>query len=111
MGTANTVALVTGATGVIGNAIARALAATPGYEVVLLARDEAKARDAVERVGRESGNDEVRYVIADVSRRASVEAAARAWEGPLHVLVNDAGVAPPPFERLTLTCRKNRVIP
>ena len=95
MGTANTVALVTGATGVIGNAIVRALAATPGYEVVLLARDEAKARDAVERVVRESGNDAVRHMIADVSRSASVEAAARAWEGPLHVLVNDAGVAPP----------------
>ncbi len=94
MDTEKTVALVSGATGVIGNAIARALAATPGYEVVLLARDEGRARQAAEGIRRESGNQAVRYVLADVSRHASVRAAADDWEGPLHVLVNDAGVAP-----------------
>lgn len=93
-----TVALVSGATGVIGAAIASALAATPGYEVVLLARHEARARAAVDRIRRESGNDAVRYVLADVSRHASVLAAAERWDGPLHVLVNDAGVAPPARE-------------
>ncbi len=38
-----TVVLVTGATGVIGNAIARALAATHEYELVLLARMSVKS--------------------------------------------------------------------
>lgn len=90
----NTIALVSGATGVIGYAIARALAATPGYQVVLLARDPARAEKAAAGIRRDSGNQSVRFVLADVSRRASVEAAADAWEGPLHVLVNDAGVAP-----------------
>jgi len=89
-----TVVLVTGATGVIGGAIARALAATPSFAVVLLARDEGRAAKAVAAIRSESGNDDVRFVLADVSRRASIQAAADAWQGPLNVLVNDAGVAP-----------------
>ena len=89
-----TVVLVTGATGVIGGAIACELAATPGYEVVVLARDEGRAKKAVAGIKSDSGNADVRYVIADVSRRQSIRSLADAWQGPLHVLVNDAGVAP-----------------
>ncbi len=89
-----TVALVSGATGVIGKAIARALAATPDYEVVLLARDEDRAKKALDTIRRDSGNDAVRFVLADLSRRHSIQALADSWDGPLHVLVNDAGVAP-----------------
>lgn len=89
-----TVVLLSGATGVIGNAIAQALAATPGYALVLLARDEARAAKAVDAVRRVSGNQDVSYLIADLSRRHSIEALAGDWHGPLHVLVNDAGVAP-----------------
>jgi retinol dehydrogenase-13 len=94
MGDDRTVALVSGATGVIGNAIAKELAATPGYEVVLLARDESRARKAADEIRRDGGNNSVRFIVADVSRRQSVQAAADDWEGPLHVLVNNAGVAP-----------------
>ena len=89
-----TVVLITGATGVIGNAIARALAATPDYALVLLARDEGRATKAVDAIRRDTGNGDVGYVIADVSRRDSIQALADSWQGPLHVLVNDAGVAP-----------------
>ena len=89
-----TVALITGATGVIGYAIARALAATPNYALVLLARDEDRATKAVDAIRRDTGNDDVRLRIADVSRRQSIQSIADDWEGPLHVLVNDAGVAP-----------------
>ena len=94
MATGKTVVLVTGATGIIGNAIARAVAATPGYAVVLLGRDERRTRKAVDGVRAASGNDDVSYVLADLSRHASVRSAAERWQGPLHVLVNDAGVAP-----------------
>ncbi len=89
-----TVVLVSGATGVIGHAIARELAATPNYEVVLLARDAGRARKAVDAIGRDTDNDSLRFVLADLCRRRSIQALADAWQGPLHVLVNDAGVAP-----------------
>jgi retinol dehydrogenase-13 len=89
-----TVVLVTGATGVIGGAIARELAATPGYAIVVLARDQGRAKKAVDAIRSDSDNDDVRFVLADVSRRRSIEALAGSWDGPLHVLVNDAGVAP-----------------
>ncbi|NIM73299.1 MAG: SDR family NAD(P)-dependent oxidoreductase [Gammaproteobacteria bacterium] len=91
---AQTVVLVTGATGVIGGAIARELAATPGYEVVVVAREEKRARKAVDAIRSASGSGGVRFVLADVSRRQSIQALADAWQGPLHVLVNDAAVAP-----------------
>ena len=89
-----TVALVSGTTGVIGNAIARELAATPGYEVVLLARNRDRAEQTADEIRHATGNDNVRVVLADVSRRHSVQAAADDWHGPLHVLVNNAGIAP-----------------
>jgi NAD(P)-dependent dehydrogenase (short-subunit alcohol dehydrogenase family) len=89
-----TVALITGATGVIGHAISRALAATPNHAIVLLARDEGRAKTAVDAIRRETGNNDVRFVIADVCLRQSIQTLADSWSGPLHVLVNDAGVAP-----------------
>jgi len=89
-----TVVLVTGATGVIGNAVARALAATHDYELVLLARDAGRATNAINTIRRDTGNDNVRFVLADLSRRNSIQALADTWEGPLHTLVNDAGVTP-----------------
>jgi retinol dehydrogenase 12 len=89
-----TVVLITGATGVIGNAIARELAATPGYALTLIARDEGRAKKAVDGIRRASGNRDVAYRIADLCRRHAIQALADDWQGPLHVLVNDAGVAP-----------------
>jgi NAD(P)-dependent dehydrogenase (short-subunit alcohol dehydrogenase family) len=89
-----TVALISGATGAIGNAIARALAATPDYALVLVARDAERAARAADAIRRESGNPDVLFLLADLSRRHSIQALADDWQGPLHVLVNDAGVAP-----------------
>lgn len=88
------VALVTGATGVIGGAIARELAATPGYRVILLARDELKARESVSEIHKQTGNDQIEYVLADLSRQESIRDLARKWRGPLHVLINNAAVTP-----------------
>jgi NAD(P)-dependent dehydrogenase (short-subunit alcohol dehydrogenase family) len=88
------IALVTGATGAIGQAIARQLAATPGYQVVLACRNEARARQAVDDIIRATGNSQVRYELVDVSRRSSIQALAGRWQGPLHVLVNNAGATP-----------------
>ncbi|RPI11592.1 MAG: SDR family NAD(P)-dependent oxidoreductase [Zetaproteobacteria bacterium] len=88
------VAMVTGATGAIGKAIARQIAARPGFEVVLACRDEARADQAVREIVRATGNSRVRFELVDVSRRSSVEALAARWHGPIHVLVNNAAVTP-----------------
>jgi len=87
------VALVSGATGAIGKEIARGLAAR-GYAVVIVARDEARARQAVKDIVQATGNQDVGYELADLSRCAEIQALAARWEGPLHVLVNNAAVTP-----------------
>ncbi len=89
----NPIALVTGATGAIGQAIARQIA-EQDYEVVLAARNEQKAKQAVQDIVRATGNQAVRYELVDVSRQKSVEDLAGRWQGPLHALVNNAAVTP-----------------
>lgn len=89
------VALVTGATGAIGQAIARQLAEQPAFEVILAARNEKKAAQAVDKIKRVTGNAQVRYELVDVARPASIQALAERWSGPLHVLINNAGITPP----------------
>ena len=90
----NRIAAVTGATGAIGKAIALGIAEKPGYEVILLARNEDKAKRAVQDITQATGNRQVRYELVDVSRRASIQALAERWRGPLHALVNNAAVTP-----------------
>ncbi|MDH3280192.1 MAG: SDR family NAD(P)-dependent oxidoreductase [Gammaproteobacteria bacterium] len=88
------VAVVTGAAGAIGTAIARQLAAGADLEVVLVCRDADKAMRCTQEIAQTSGNNRVRYELADLSRRSSVQAMADRWQGPVHVLVNNAAVAP-----------------
>ena len=88
------VAAITGATGAIGKAIALRLAERQGSEVVLLCRNEEKAKRAVQEIRRVTSNDKVRHEIVDVSRRASIQDLAERWRGPLHILVNNAAVTP-----------------
>ena len=88
------VALVTGATGAIGKAIARQLAEQEGYQVILAYRNEEKARHAVSEIQQTTGNPDVRYELVDVSRLSSVRALADRWRGPLHILVNNAAASP-----------------
>ena len=87
-------ALVTGATGAIGEAIARGLASDREREVVLVARSRDKAERCVQRIRQETGNDHVRFELADLSRGDAIEDLAARWEGPLHILVNNAAVTP-----------------
>ena len=88
------IALVTGATGAIGKAIARQLAEDEAFEVVLACRHEEKAKQAVAEIQRAAGNPHVRYELVDVSRRSSIQALADRWRGPLHVLINNAAASP-----------------
>jgi NAD(P)-dependent dehydrogenase (short-subunit alcohol dehydrogenase family) len=88
------VAIVTGANGAIGKAIAQGIAERGDSEVILACRDEGRAQRAVQDVIHATGNQNVRYELVDVSRQASIQALADRWQGPLHVLVNNAGTTP-----------------
>jgi NAD(P)-dependent dehydrogenase (short-subunit alcohol dehydrogenase family) len=87
------VAIVTGATGAIGQAITRQLA-EQGYGVVLGVRNETKAKQVADDIIRATGNNQVRYELVDLSRQISIKALADRWQGPLHLLVNNAGATP-----------------
>jgi NAD(P)-dependent dehydrogenase (short-subunit alcohol dehydrogenase family) len=85
--------VVTGASSGIGLVAARELARV-GARVVLAVRDTAKGEQAAAGM---AGEREVRRL--DVADLASVRAFAAAWEGDLHVLVNNAGVMAVPERR------------
>jgi len=87
-------ALVTGATGAIGKAIALEIARQPGYRVTLLCRDPQKAESAVREIIGLSGNRQVSHETVDVSRKTSIDALARRLQSPVHVLVNNAATTP-----------------
>ena len=88
------VAMVTGATGAIGGAIAQGLAEHPNHKVVLIVRNKAKAHKATQNIIQATGNKNVSYLLTDLSRRADIYALADQWSGPLHVLVNNAAASP-----------------
>ena len=82
-------ALITGATGAIGQAIARQIAAK-GFHVVIVARNEAKAQRTVQEITKITNNPDVHYEVADISRQADIQALSGRWNRPLHVLINNA---------------------
>ena len=86
--------LVTGATGAIGKALARQLAATPNSEVVLVCRDKNKAKQTVKEIVDSTGNSAVRFELADLSRYGDIRGLAERWAGPLHGLINNAACTP-----------------
>lgn len=88
-------ALVTGATGAIGNAIARALGER-GFALILVVRDRERgerAARALERV-----TDSVDVELCDLGRLAEIEALATRLPASLDVLVNNAAECPRPRE-------------
>ncbi len=84
-------ALVTGAASGIGIETARALART-GAQVTLAVRDLEAGRRVAAELAADTGNAGLQVVRLELTDRASIAALAAAWEGPLHILVNNAGV-------------------
>lgn len=87
--------LVTGANTGIGYATTEALAAR-GATVYMACRTEARARPARDQIAAATGNQELHLLSLDLADLASVRACADAFlqsGAPLHVLVNNAGLA------------------
>ncbi|GGN23070.1 SDR family NAD(P)-dependent oxidoreductase [Streptomyces fuscichromogenes] len=93
-------AIVTGASSGLGVETARALAGV-GAEVTLAVRDPAAGQVAADDITATTGNKEISVAALELADRESVAAFTAAWDGPLHILVNNAGVMALP--RLELT--------
>lgn len=89
-----TVALVTGAAGGLGNALATGLA-REGSIVVVVGRSTARTNEAMERIRRLVPGAKLEQLVCDLSDQSSIHAAAADFlsrHDRLDVLVNAAGV-------------------
>jgi NAD(P)-dependent dehydrogenase (short-subunit alcohol dehydrogenase family) len=90
-------AIVTGGASGIGVETARVLAAA-GAEVTIPARDLAAGERAAEAILASTGA-KVRVAHLDLADQASVRRFVADWTGPLHILVDNAGVMACPLTR------------
>jgi len=91
------VVMVTGANAGLGKQTALELAKM-GATLVCVSRDKARGEAAVAEIKRESGNEKVELMLADLSSQKSIRAFAEEFKrkhAKLHVLVNNAGVVNP----------------
>jgi NAD(P)-dependent dehydrogenase (short-subunit alcohol dehydrogenase family) len=91
-------AIVTGAASGIGIETARALASA-GAEVTLAVRDVAAGERVASDIAQATNNARLRVARLDLSERSSVAHFVKRWSGPLHILVNNAGVMASPLKR------------
>jgi NAD(P)-dependent dehydrogenase (short-subunit alcohol dehydrogenase family) len=90
--------IVTGGASGIGVETARALAGA-GAEVTLAVRNLAAGERTAEDIIATTGNKQVLVAPLDLADQASVASFAAAWDGPLHILVNNAGLMASPEMR------------
>jgi len=92
-------AVVTGATSGLGLETARALASV-GAQVTLAVRNLAAGTAVALGIERTTGH-RPQVARLDLADRADVAAFLRAWDGPLHLLINNAGLVTAGLERTT----------
>ena len=90
--------IVTGGASGIGIETARALAGA-GAEVTLAVRNVEAGQRTAEDIVATTGNKQVHVAPLDLADQASVASFVAAWDGPLHILVNNAGVMASPLMR------------
>jgi NAD(P)-dependent dehydrogenase (short-subunit alcohol dehydrogenase family) len=88
-------AIVTGGSSGIGLETARALASA-GAEVTLAVRNVESGRVAAEDIAATTGSTRVLVEHLDVADQSSIAAFLARWGGPLHILVNNAGIMASP---------------
>jgi NAD(P)-dependent dehydrogenase (short-subunit alcohol dehydrogenase family) len=91
-------AVVTGASSGIGAETARVLAAA-GADVTLAVRDTTVGARVADRIAASAGEPLVAVAAIDLADPGSVARFARDWDGPLHLLVNNAGLVTGGLER------------
>jgi len=96
----NKIALVTGSTAGIGFAIAKALA-TEGAEVFINGRTEERVHAAVESLKKETGNKNIKGIVADFSDTAQIDRLIGQLPA-VDILINNVGIfEPKAFNEIT----------
>ncbi|HEY8583693.1 MAG TPA: SDR family NAD(P)-dependent oxidoreductase, partial [Capillimicrobium sp.] len=93
-------AVVTGASSGLGVETARALASA-GAEVTLAVRDTEAGERTAAQLRSSTVSAALRVAPLDLADRSSVAAFAARWDGPLHILVNNAGIMALPERTLS----------
>lgn len=88
------IAIVTGAYGAIGKAIAIKLAEQSDLRVVLVGRNEEKLANSMAYIKNLTGNNKVEYRVSDLSLKSSIVSLAQNWNQPLDILINNAAATP-----------------
>ena len=111
------VCLITGANSGIGKATALGLARM-GATVVMVCRDRARGEEAQLAIERQSGNDAVDLLLADLSRQQSIRQSVSTFQQRymlMYVLIHNAGSAFSPRQEsvdgLEMTCAVNYLAP
>jgi NAD(P)-dependent dehydrogenase (short-subunit alcohol dehydrogenase family) len=90
--------VVTGGASGIGIETARALAGA-GAEVTLAVRNLEAGERTAEDIAATAGSKQVLVAPLDLADQASVASFVASWDGPLHILVNNAGLMASPLMR------------
>jgi NAD(P)-dependent dehydrogenase (short-subunit alcohol dehydrogenase family) len=93
-------AVVTGGASGIGLETARAVAGA-GAQVTLVIRNTGAGKRAAADICATTGRDDVRVARLDLTDRSTIDAFTADWTGPLHILVNNAGVLALPERTVT----------
>ncbi len=88
-------AIVTGGAGGLGRETARALAGA-GAGVTIATRNLEAAISTAQEISATTGNPDVQGARLDLADLASVGEFVKAWTGPLHILVDNAGIMASP---------------
>jgi NAD(P)-dependent dehydrogenase (short-subunit alcohol dehydrogenase family) len=91
-------AVVTGASSGIGAETARSLVSA-GADVTLAVRNTDAGRTAAEDIAKSTGRGGMHVAALDLADRATVTSFVQSWNGPLHLLINNAAVITPALAR------------
>src|ERR1700739_1226376 len=91
-------AVITGGSSGIGVETARALASADA-EVILAVRDPAAGRSVAHQLTESTGNSKIFVEELELTSPASVAAFVDRLEGPIHILINNAGIMAAPLDR------------
>ncbi len=91
-------AVVTGGASGIGVETVRALAAA-GAEVTIAARNLEAGQQVAAELSAATGNKSIFVAPLELTSQDSVKEFVRGWDGPLHLLINNAGVMATPLTR------------